>query len=268
MKPSCPEASTIVRYEGESLSAWISIPKYPDTNLAPLVAVHGIKRGAYEQAVVFSRVVAESGRIVIAPLFDADRWPRYQLAVRGGRADRALNELVSGITAAYGLRSELFHLFGFSGGAQFAHRYAMLHSSRLRSLNVCAAGWYTFPDETRFPRGFGGDGWGKRLAEAQTAFLQLPISVTVGELDQRRDRSLRRSAELDAQQGRTRRDRAARWRASLLRAGEQRGLEVDASFSLIPGCAHRFMDCAVSGLCEHIASAIAHAEMKELARCA
>ena len=43
-------------------------------------------------------------------------------------------------------------LVGFSGGAQFAHRFAMLYPGCVRRVVVAAAGWYTYIDPSRpFP---------------------------------------------------------------------------------------------------------------------
>ena len=121
----------------------------------PLVAVHGIRRGAREQAALFGARAAALGRVVVAPLFDAERWPAYQRIGGARRSDLALLELLESLRAEGLMGQARFDLFGFSAGAQFAHRFAMLHAERVHHLNVSSAGWYTFPDNTAFPYGIG-----------------------------------------------------------------------------------------------------------------
>ncbi len=261
---------SLVRFDAAEagLSAWIFTPHSIRPGAAPLVAIHGKMRRAKEQAIAFSRFTARAGRPVIAPLFSEEKWPRYQLAVRSGRADRAFNALMRRISAQFEWSTTCFHLFGFSGGGQFAHRYAMLYPERLRSLSVCAAGWYTFPDDTPFPQGQGGQRWGRRFAEKRCAFLALPKLVAVGELDRRRDPNVRRSPQLDAQQGLNRFERAERWHGALNRAAADCRAPGQNVFEALPAAGHSFSACAASGLCESVASLIERADRRDFAACA
>ncbi len=239
------------------LSCWIALPPNVasslDTEARPLVAVHGIHRGARAQAKGFAARAGIQQRIVIAPLFDAEAWPRYQQVVRKGRADIALLELLRDLHV-YGLvPTERVDLFGYSGGAQFAHRFAMLHPQRVGRLTLSSAGWYTAPDDGAFPYGLGpgtgGDSaWGPRLAARLDEFLRLPITVAVGARDDVVDQNTRSNKVLDQTQGRTRVERAARWVAALDRAARARGLsDPDLRHELLPGCGHDFNDCLTRG---------------------
>ena len=192
------------------LGAWIALPPVPGPDPTPLVAVHGIGRGACEQAAAFAARAAALGRPVIAPEFDAARWPLYQQAVRKGRADRALLGLLEELPLAGTGRTGRIDLFGYSGGAQFAHRFAMLHPHRVRRLSLAAAGWYTLPDAAPFPYGLGarsGTDWGALIGARLREFLALPVTVTVGAEDHRPDAHTRRGAALDRRQGVHRRAR-------------------------------------------------------------
>ena len=42
-----------------------------------------------------------------------------------------------------GIDTRRINLFGFSGGAQFAHRYAMAHPGSVNALVLTAPGWFT-----------------------------------------------------------------------------------------------------------------------------
>lgn len=230
------------------LAAWIATPANADPSLPPLVAVHGVRRGAQAQAEALVRFAAMSGRTVIAPHFSERQWPRYQQVVRKGRADVALLNLLQEIEMAGICPTNRFALTGYSGGAQFAHRFAMLYPHRVARLGLMSAGWYTFPDPAPFPLGLAAPskplkGWRPRLLKDIRAFLRTPIRVIVGELDDVVDETTRSGPGIDRRQGRTRRERAKRWVAAIRLAAADAGETADISLTELPECGHDFIAC-------------------------
>lgn len=201
-----------------------------------LVAVHGISRNAEEIFRAFSAVAGER-LIVLAPHFDATGFPDYQrlgLRGRGLRADLVLDAALERFEATSGYSMRRFHLFGFSGGAQFAHRYAMHYPHRIASLHVASAGWYTFPDPAEpWPYGLGGRNPAHAVATQLPHFRAVPKTVYVGGQDTERDPALRTGARIDRQQGRNRVERARNWAAAV----------GDVELVEIPGAAHSFIEC-------------------------
>jgi pimeloyl-ACP methyl ester carboxylesterase len=134
-------------------------------------------------------------------------------------------------------------LFGFSGGAQFAHRFAMVHSSRVSSLVLGAAGWYTWPDSsTGFP-------YGTRPISALPGvnfdpekLLSIPIRVIVGRDDTIRDQTLNTRARIDKTQGRTRRDRAENWVRAMHTLALARNLQARVDLQFLDGTGHSVLD--------------------------
>lgn len=233
-----------------ALDCWIVRPADPRPEAPPLVAVHGIGRGACEVAEAFGARAAVLGRPVIAPLFDAACWNGYQRAVAPRRADAALLRLLDELSAEGFPPVGRFDLAGYSGGAQFAHRFAMLYPHRLRRLSVCAAGWWTMPDDTAFPYGLSGP-WGARLAAGLDRFLALDIRVSVGAADDRPDAATRSTPALDAAQGPDRVSRARAWVAALHATAARRGLPAPRlSLTPLPGAGHDFAACAAAGLAD------------------
>lgn len=231
---------------------WLALPKSRGAYGTPIVAVHGIKRGAKLQAEKYSAFAEETGRPVIAPLFTQDAWPHYQQAVKKGRADLALIGLMKELRSKGIWQTETFDLAGFSGGAQFSHRFAMLHPEVVRRLTVSSAGWFTFPDNRPFPYGFGPwqgrHNWGPIMEEKFTSFLKLSILVTVGEHDCKTDRNTRSGPAIDEQQGLHRLERAKRWVDALQLAAAARGLpDVDVICKILPRCRHGFEECVERG---------------------
>lgn len=207
-----------------------------------LVLVHGITRNAAEYISRFRDPADAHGLILVAPLFTKRRFGQYQQVVAGRRrirADLALFDILDEIGRMTGADTSRVHLFGYSGGAQFVHRFAMFHPARCASISVAAAGWYTMPDDSLdYPLGIAGMGFDKQ------AFLAIDRLVLVGEEDRARDESLRTSAELDALQGRTRVARAYAWADAMAAEAERLGGGGRAFFEIIPGAGHAFGDPA------------------------
>ena len=175
------------------------------------IAVHGITRNAAEQADFFSSFAERYGVVLIAPLFPEDRFRDYQRLGREGkgkRADFALDAIVAEVGSLFGARTSKLYLFGFSGGGQFVHRYAMAYPERVARVALAAAGWYTFPDPTMdFPLGIKRTSGLPDISFNLARFLSVPTCVLVGENDVLRDPVLKKSRRIDRQQGVTRLER-------------------------------------------------------------
>lgn len=212
----------------------------------PLVTVHGISRNAREHALTFAGLAERSGRLVVAPFFGRSQCPRYQkVIVDDCRADHALMATLEEVTGQSGVATERIDLFGFSGGAQFAHRFALLHPDRVQRLALASAGWYSFPTlEEPFPYGFSAESdEGLHIVAGFDGFLQIPTLVLVGEQDVERDTGLRKGKRIDSLQGFTRIERAARWVQAIRSEARKREIRASIELQLLEGCGHSFVDC-------------------------
>jgi pimeloyl-ACP methyl ester carboxylesterase len=216
-----------------------------------LVSVHGISRNAREHALACLPIAQKLGCALIAPLFSREFCQGYQQLglTRGGRrADTLLDRIVAEVVAAADLEARPIYLFGFSGGAQFAHRYALLHPERVARLAVASAGWYTMPDpRLQFPEGMS-LGEGARETPDVESFLAIPMLVSVGGQDLGRDRHVRSEPTLDASQGRTRLERAFTYVAEVSRAARRRALQPRVRLAVVAGAGHGFRECMRRGL--------------------
>ncbi|MBX9898940.1 MAG: hypothetical protein K2Y17_13815 [Qipengyuania sp.] len=120
-----------------------------------LVAVHGSGRGNQAMRDAFMPLADALGVIVLAPLFpcgivDAlDRDNYKYIEYEGIRFDLVLLAMLGEVSARYGVPVERVSMFGFSGGAHFAHRFLYLHPERLDAISVCAPGSPTLLDPSR-----------------------------------------------------------------------------------------------------------------------
>jgi pimeloyl-ACP methyl ester carboxylesterase len=228
--------------DGPPLSYRAFVP--PDgLHRTPLVVVHGSGRGSARQFRAFLPAAITRGIPLIAPVFPADRFAGYQWLAGADGPVAALTALEATLAdAARHLRipTDRIDLVGFSGGAQFAHRYAMLAPVRVRRGVVASAGWYTYLDEHPFPRGAAPSSrTGGRAVDVE-AFLRVPLHVLVGERDVERDGRLRTGGRIDRRQGRDRLTRALRWLDHLEETAEDRGLRPAVSFDLLADTGHSF----------------------------
>lgn len=217
----------------------------------PLVALHGISRNARALWQAFGPMAQAQGRALLVPRFGQDHWPLFQRIDRA-RPDLALLDLLQ----QAGLSGQRVDLFGFSGGAQLAHRFAMLYPHRVGTLHLAAPGWYTLPDTAvTWPQGLGACPH-QRLRSFDAAalsrlqlsqYLSLRVRLWVGALDVQRDASLRQTAALDARQGKTRIERAEHYAEAFDRAARAMGITPDIRLTILPGCGHDFTQCATVG---------------------
>ena len=216
-----------------------------------LVSVHGISRNAGQHARAFGSQAARLGFVTIAPRFAHADFPGYQRLghCRSGRAstpDAALEEILDEVKAATGADTSRVFLFGFSGGAQFAHRFALCTPERVRGLVLGSAGWYTFPDTGQpFPRGIGAAPLTHGLDILR--LLRIPALVTVGDRDILRDGAFNASRTLDLQQGRNRVERGQRWVDAMREAARRAGVRGRFSFQALHSCGHNFRQCVETG---------------------
>lgn len=227
---------------------YVLLPTRLRPGAEPLVLVHGISRNAAELVVRFAALAEECGVPLIAPLFRRETYGQYQQVVdskSGIGSDKALDDILADVSARFGLNTRKIALFGFSGGAQFAHRYALIHPGRVRACVPASAGWYTMPDsDLAWPLGLAGMPGGPLDPRVSA----VPFHLIVGQRDRRDDDALRRSAELDALQGINRHARAKSWHRALRRAG----WNAASSLTVLPRTRHNFSCAHRNGLIETV----------------
>lgn len=215
-----------------------------------LVAIHGISRNAAEIALRFAAHPAFAGVTIIAPLFVREAFGQYQqLEVREEgqtRSDTGLLALMDDLAAQGVIGSaDRFSLFGFSGGAQMAHRFAMLHPAQVARLCIVSAGWYCLPrPDLAWPYGLG-DGTGGTLVGP--AFLDIPTTVIVGNRDTRVDATVRQEPAITDHQGRNRLRRAHAFVQAMTQRAAAECRPGRTLLLTLPGMSHDFTQCVVEG---------------------
>jgi pimeloyl-ACP methyl ester carboxylesterase len=224
------------------------LPESLQADAEPLVLVHGISRNAAELVMRFADMASRFGVPLIAPLFRRESHGQYQQAVdprSGLRSDLALCDILTDAARRFGIETGKVALFGFSGGAQFVHRFSLIHPGRVRVCVPASAGWYTMPDtELAWPLGLADMPGGAIDPAART----IPFHLIVGQRDTQGDDALRRNPELDRLQGTDRRSRAKTWDRALRRAGWSAG----GSLTVLPRTRHNFACADRHGLTQTV----------------
>lgn len=247
-----PGALSRMRLEADRQQIYyVYVPRLVMPGAPLVVAVHGISRNAREHAHELASFAEEYGAVLVAPLFDEERFPDYQRLgrpSRGQRADRTLDAIVAEVGRTTGADVRKLYLFGFSGGGQFVHRYAMAYPERVASYVVGAAGWYTFPDETlSYPRGTDTGRCFRDVCFEPQRYLQVPALVLVGERDVHEGVAMRHGSRVNEQQGDSRFERGERWIEAMSAAAREHGFDTRFEFASLPRSGHSFNRAAKRG---------------------
>ena len=154
--------------EGEPITLFTyKPPTYRDGPL--LVVCHGVGRNAEDYRNFAITMAERFGVIVVAPLFDKERFPslRYQrggLVDAGGQAQSpgkwtyaAIPKIVAYVRALEGKPALRYSLIGHSAGGQFLVRLAAFLPGEAVEIVAANAGSHLFPGrEATFGYGFGG----------------------------------------------------------------------------------------------------------------
>ncbi|EKF20518.1 alpha/beta hydrolase [Nitratireductor pacificus] len=131
--------------------AWTLAPSgKPDRPL--LIAMHGSARDHLPTRDAFDDLAMRRDIHVLAPLFPADvTRPGYSdgykfLREPGVDYAALLESMIAAFRAQFDLHPQPIYLFGFSGGAQFALRYALVAAGRLSGAVIAAPGAVTLLD--------------------------------------------------------------------------------------------------------------------------
>ena len=192
---------------GEPLTVFTYKP--PTYRGGPLLVVcHGVGRNAEEYR-NFAITLAERFKvIVVAPLFDRERFPsaRYQ---RGGLLDKdgkvqpraawtyaAIPRLVADVRAREKAPTLPYYLIGHSAGGQFLVRLAAFYPGEAARIIAGNPGSHLFPvRDQKFGYGFGG--LPDELADDDVIrrYLAVPLTIYLGTADNTPEHNFDGSAE-------------------------------------------------------------------------
>lgn len=218
---------------------YLYIPRSAGKNPPLMVSIHGTSRNARQHARLLSSMAERYGVILLAPLFGKKQFPDYQRL--GTRADLALDRIVGEVLYLTGGDTGRLYLFGYSGGGEFVHRYAMAYPERVAGVVIGAAGYYAMAEsENGHPQSVGLCRDQPVLHFDISRFLQVPMTVIVDDRDTGREPGMNQSGKIDRFQGRTRVERALAWAKTMNLVAKSHGLTEHFRIEVLPGVDHSF----------------------------
>lgn len=210
---------------GTPATVYIPASLKPQQAAQVIIAIHGMhgQGGAICNGLI--SFAEKNGVVLLAPTFNYNE--NYQnpqtVSTEDGVLTKKLNQMVSelGTLENRELKKRLL-LYGFSRGAQLAHRYALLYPDRTLGVAALSAGSYTLPFEFKgsqpmpFPFGVSDVQQYTGKPFNQTSFNKVSFWIEVGAQDNDPNQTPR---AWDEYEGRSRVERAERFYQALKQLG-------------------------------------------------
>jgi poly(3-hydroxybutyrate) depolymerase len=180
---------------GKTVPVWYFIPADAEPETPVLFVMHGVNRNADKYRDDWQVHAKKHRFILIVPEFSEKEFPGDVGYNLGGTVDANkrpqpperwaftfIESIFDEVRTRVGNRSEKYHLYGHSAGAQFVHRFLYyLPDARVANVVAANSGWYTLPDpKTDFPYGLRGS---RVTNQALRTMLQRPVVILLGTED-------------------------------------------------------------------------------------
>jgi poly(3-hydroxybutyrate) depolymerase len=197
-----------IAHGGTTIPVWYYLPDDVRADAPVLFVMHGVNRDADRYRNEWQPHAEQHGFILLCPQFSNADFPgeesynfgnildkQRQLQPREQWSFRFLEPIFDAVRKTAGNRSERYHLYGHSAGAQFVHRYLFfMPEARIARAVAANAGVWTVPDPAvDYPYGLRGAGVD---TVAERALFGRPLVVLLGTADtDQTDIHLRRTPE-------------------------------------------------------------------------
>jgi poly(3-hydroxybutyrate) depolymerase len=195
--------------EGETkIPVWYYLPTGARADAPVLFVMHGLNRDADRYRNEWEPHAEKHGFVLLCPQFSNADFPgedaynfgnlldkERRLRPRNQWSFRFLEPIFDAVRRSTGNRSERYHLYGHSAGAQFVHRYLLfMPQARIARAVAANAGVWAVPDlEVEYPYGLRGAGID---AAAHRKIFERPLIVLLGTADtDPNDENLRRTPQ-------------------------------------------------------------------------
>ncbi len=229
-----------------TIPVWYFLPEKLSPQTPVLFVMHGVGRDANRYRDEWKEHAEQHHFILVVPEFSEAAFPGsdgYSLGEGKGAKPGAassysfIEPIFDAVKTATGNRSERYHLFGHSAGAQFVHRYLyFMPEARVATAVAANAGWWTMPDrDVDFPYGLRGSAIDAPMLKAMLK-RNLIVLLGTADTDPNAD-NLRRTPEALAQ-GPHRFARGNRFFESGKNAAAALGVPLGWKLATAPGVAH------------------------------
>lgn len=234
----------------DTLEVFYHIPEIPDRSRMPVVfGFHGNDRDCSYWVETWKEYADKKGFMFFIPWFTHEKFPtrRYQeLGVKDAdgnilpakfRTSALVDSIICDVLRRAGSHEDKVTVYGHSAGAQFVHRFMMLHDSPFVGKAIIGnPGWFTFPSvDENYSYGI------KDLEAKETIplreMLRKDIILQLAEGDTIRESYLRKTPEAD-RQGLNRLERGNRFFETLDSIAKAKGYEFNWKRVYVAGVGH------------------------------
>jgi poly(3-hydroxybutyrate) depolymerase len=236
---------------GKKVPVWHFAPSNKTSNTPILFVMHGVKRDAERYLNDWVPLARKYSVIIVAPEFTRNDFPKDSDYSQGALLDNQgkprpreetafsfIEPIFDQVKVVTGNRSEKYHLYGHSAGAQFVHRFLYFEpEARVKNVVAANAGWWTLPgNRIDFPYGLkGAPGVSDSVL---AAVFQRPLVVLLGTKDtDPNDKNLNKS-DGAMQQGAHRFARGKYFYEFGQRQAKAQGLKFEWKLDTAPGIGH------------------------------
>ena len=237
------------------ITVYTHLPVEGATDLPVMFVLHGHSRSVISNCGYWTASARQYKFIVICPEFDETQFPGSAYYQNGMMYLN--NQYTDSTTWTYNLIEEIFTflkendatsydtygIYGYSGGGQFVHRYALFTNPSRASLIISgASGWYTLPNYSEsFPYGLNNSPFNENLLREK---FMLPMIILVGENDNNpNDSSLRKTSQA-MRQGSHRFERAKFFYDQAGEESRKIGVNLEWNLITVPNVGHAAVNVA------------------------
>ena len=189
------------------ITVYTFLPESDKKDKPVIFVMHGSSRSVVNNCGYWSESATQYDFLVVCPEFNDSQFPGSTYYQNGGMyindqftdstkwAYNMIEEIFSYLIDKGASSEKTYGIYGFSGGGQFVHRYAIFNNPKRASIIIPAgSGWYTLPNyDESFPYGLSNSPF---IKEDLSNKFALPLTVLVGENDtDPNDSSLRKTEE-------------------------------------------------------------------------
>ncbi len=189
------------------ITVYTYLPDNDNLDKPIIFAMHGSSRSIVNNCGYWSESADQYNFLVVCPEFNESQFPGSDYYQNGGMfindqftdstkwAYNMIEEIFSYLIEKGATSKTTYGIYGFSGGGQFVHRYAIFTDPKRASIIIPAgSGWYTLLSyDESFPYGLSNSPF---IEENLANKFALPLIVLVGENDtDPNDSSLRKTEE-------------------------------------------------------------------------
>jgi len=241
--------STIFSYGNlPDIEVFYTTPAEINEKTKILFIMHGASRNADEYLAAWQPHVADRNVVAIAPRFTKELFPYYVTLMRATTEgqlvqdqsqylDSIIPTLFDVFKEKLNIISNVYRIYGHSGGSQFVHRFLLLHGdSRIDKAVMANAGFYTFLDP-EIPYPFGIKGLDINDLQLQRFFWQ-KNAILLGDQDIDAQHSSLNKTKEAKKQGKHRFERGTNYFFDLVRLAESKELAFRWRYEVVKGVEH------------------------------